>query len=416
IGLVQKLLGATAIYGLYQPRQDFFGLGQAYGSPLLTTFVNPNHQSALFLIGMFAAAASAVDLRARAIETRSRDGSERLADRAYLAWGGLAIQATALVLSMSRGALLSLLVIMPLVLWLVVQARRPVGSEPGRAGRRRAVQIAVLLLMILIAATQGAWSQLASLRDPQAFFDKFRVAGDALALIPLAPVLGIGRGSFVDAFPLVDTQPGMVQFTHLECTPLAFMVEWGPLPGLALVVGLGLWWIQSFRANAGVARRLGLCGLLALGIQSGADFSMDYLGVAAPAVAMAGALGLSRPTAGWPCKRTALFTAAGALAALALALVSMGSSWSQRYQRDQLFFAEEVEGTVPVAELDKALAESPLDPFVHLALARVHAQAEDWPATLQRAEVAARLRPASLDAQMLAAVAASRVDRPLDAV
>jgi tetratricopeptide (TPR) repeat protein len=406
IGLTQKLIGATAIYGIYVPRQELPGLGQSLGSALLTSFINPNHQSGLLLIGLFAAASMAVDLNIRAKETRGRQPSERLADRAYMAAGAGAIQATALVLSMSRAALASLIVVGPIVLVLVLRQARSGGIEPDHGRRRRLGLAAVVIGMLALALTQGAWQQLASLADPTTFAAKFRTAHEGLLLIGSSPVLGIGRGTFVDLFPLVDSQPGPIQFTHLESTPLAFLVEWGPVPGGVIVLGLGWWFVRSFRANQGLSRRLGLIGLLALAIQSCADFSLDYLGVAAPAVALAGALGVSAPGKTWSPRVVMIATLGGLLLAQVVAITSIPGSWSQRRPRDRAVLAGEL-------EILPALRQTPFDALLHLAMARELAAAGDWEPALQRTKVAIRLRPASLDAHMLAAMIAAELGEPL---
>ncbi len=408
IGLGHKLAGASAIYGVYRPRQELFGLGQELGSPLLTSFVNPNHQAGLLLVGIFAAAATAVDLGARAKQTRGRASSQRLADRAYLAWGTLAIQATALVLSMSRAALLAAAIVAPLALLVGLRQPKLAGREPEQARRRKLALAGVVVAMLGLAATQGAWDQLATLRDPASFRAKLRVVVEGARLLELSPLLGIGRGAFVDLFPLVDSEPGPVQFTHLESTPVAFVVEWGVL-GVALILGAAWWWWRSVRANASAPRRLALCGLLALGIQSGADFSLDYLGVAAPAVALAGALGISRRGHAWAGRRVLLATLIGLLLGESVAIAALPGSWSLRRPRDRMLLA----GEYPTSE---ALARTPLDPFVHLALAREHAAAGEWASARRRAEVAATLRPASLDAHLLAAVAAAELGAPLGAI
>ncbi len=410
IGFVQKLAGADAIYGIYVPRQVIPGLGGQLGSPLLTSFVNANHQSGLLLLGIFAAAASAWELHVRARETRGRRASERLADRAWLAVGALVIQSTALILSMSRAALVSAVLVAPLALWLLARAPRPVGSEPDHEPRRRLAVGALVLGMLALALTQGAWQQLASLRDVGEFHEKFRVARDGLALISMSPVLGIGRGAFVDLFPLVDPEPNAIQFTHLEATPLAWLVEWGPVPGGLLLLGVSYWWIASFAAQTDPGRRIALCGLLALAIQSCADFSLDFLGVAAAAVALAGALGFgARKAPSHPTKPVLVVSLVAAILAIAIAVPSIPGTWSQRRDRDRRV----LDGS---ASLDSALRQTPLDAFLHLALARELATAGDWSTARARAEVAIRLRPSSLDAHLLAATAAAHTGAPLDSI
>lgn len=416
IGLAHQLLGARAIYGIYNPRQAIPGLVHELGSPLLGSFINPNHQSALLLVGIFAAAATALDLQQRSDESGHGRERERLADRAFLAWGAAAIQVTALLLTMSRAALVSFIVVAPIAVLLGLRERSG-RHDHDRVRQRRRTAVLVLLIMALLglagmfvlAASQGAASQLATLSDPEAFRQKFRVAREGLALIELSPVLGIGRGCFVDLFPLVDRQPGLLQFTHLEATPIAWIVEWGPLPAAILLGGLGLWAVQTFRANTGAARRIALCGLLALAIQSWADFSLDYLGVAAPVVALAGALGVGRTQRAWSGRMVRWAALVGSMIAIPIAIISIPSSWSERRDRDLAVLA----GEHSIAD---ALAQTPCDPLLHLAAAREHADAQQWPAALQRAHAAARLRPTSVEARLLASLALARLDRSDEAL
>lgn len=433
IGLVQKVAGAEAIYGLYTPRQAVFGLGQELGSPLLTSFVNANHQSGLLLLGLFAAAAMGLDLRRRAQESLDPRSRDRLSDRATLAWGCVAIQATALVLSMSRGALISAALVTPVALWFAGAAglgrASAAGSSARRQGRRQAailVPVGLAMLgMLALALKQGASEQLASLRDPSSFADKLRVAREGLALVPRSPVLGTGRGSFVDLFPLVDSRPGPVLFTHLESTPVAWIVEWGPLAGGGALIAIVWWGLASLRA-ASPGARVVLCGLAALAVQSCADFSLDFLGVAAPAVALAGALGpsarskaKSKSSPGWSTRTTAIVAGLGALVAVALSLVARPGTWSERRPRDRALLDRALDPEHDGAVRDdatRALASTPLDPFVHLALARAALAEGDDAQALTRAQVAARLRPASVDAHLVAAVAAARLDRPLASI
>jgi tetratricopeptide (TPR) repeat protein len=413
VGLGHQLVGARAIYGLYNPRQAIPGLVHELGSPLLGSFVNPNHQSALLLVGIFAAAATALDLTQRSDESGHGRERERLADRAFLAWGAGAIQVTALLLSMSRAALVSFIVVAPIAVLIGLRERSGRHDHDRARQRRRAAVLGIGLLglagMFVLAASQGAAAQLATLRDPEAFRQKFRIAREGLALIELSPILGIGRGCFVDLFPLVDRQPGMLQFTHLETTPIAWIVEWGPLPAAILLGGLGMWGVQTFRANTGAARRIALCGLLALAIQSWADFSLDYLGVAAPVVALAGALGIGTAKREWRGRPVRWAALVGSLIAIPIAITSIASSWSERRDRDLAVLAGE-------RSIADALAQTPCDPLLHLAAAREHAAAQDWPATLLRADAAARLRPTSVEARLLASLALARLDRTPEAL
>jgi Tfp pilus assembly protein PilF len=95
--------------------------------------------------------------------------------------------------------------------------------------------------------------------------------------------------------------------------------------------------------------------------------------------------------------------------ALAIAVPSIPNSWSQRPARDR----QVLDGSL---SLESALRRTPLDAFLHLALARELAEAGDWEAARARAEHAIRLRPSSLDAHLLAATAAARLGAPLDSI
>ena len=85
----------------------------------------------------------------------------------------------------------------------------------------------------------------------------------------------------------------------LRTSAIGLAVVTGPLVGGALAVLLPAWWISSMRHagrhDDGRARRVALLGLFALAVQGLADFSLEFLGVAAPACALAGALSASRP-------------------------------------------------------------------------------------------------------------------------
>ncbi len=223
---------------------------------------------------------------------------------------------------------------------------------------------------------------------------------DALGLVREAPALGIGRGSFVDAFPLADTRPGPILFTHLESAPVAMIVEWGPVGGGVILLGLTLWWIAAFWDAETGARRVALLGLLALALHSTVDFSLEYLGVAAPAVALAGALS---PTVDWRLPRGRGIALAVALTLLGAGLGLLGGPHGLVGRRGQ-------NEAVARGELsgELALARRPLDAQLHLRLARQAAEAEDWGALAHHAEVITWLNPTTVEGWLMRASVASR--------
>lgn len=398
IGLGQAALGFDAIYGLYAPIQ----VDPARTPALLTTFVNANHQAGLFLLGLFSAGALAVHLRQQARGATDPTLLARLRERNLLALAALAIQGAALILSLSRAALVSLLAVAPIALiiaWRKGQDesdRR--GGEPlGRLWLQRAALAGGLGLLAVVVARQGAWAELASLSQitEAGFETKFRIAADAAALVELSPVLGVGRGAFLDLFPAVDSRPVGVVHTHLESAPAAMVIEWGPGPGAVIALGLLWWWIAAvYTAGGGRhtrARRVALCGPLALAIHSLADFSLEFLGVAAPLCALAGSLSERRSFARVPARRALVVGGAGLVAAAALAVWALPHTWQSREASNAAIEAGDMSP-------ETALSKRPLDAGLHIQLAARAMAARDWAQARARATVASELSPASSDA------------------
>ena len=194
IGFAHEALAIDRIYGFYAARDVDLATASALRGP----FVNANHQSGLLLLGIFCAGALAVD--------QSRRGAglaeARQVDRFAACIVALAIQIPALVLSLSRGALLVFVVLAPIA--MVLAWRRGSGSRARlpRVGTELAI-VACIVALFLGVAGHGAWDELATLARIDDAELVRRIAGlrDALALIELSPLLGIGRGAFVDLYP-----------------------------------------------------------------------------------------------------------------------------------------------------------------------------------------------------------------------
>ncbi len=394
IGLLQAGLGTQAIFGLYHP----LDIDPTATPALLTTFVNPNHQADLFLLALFAATALLTRMR------RSCARSAGSPETRMLLWSCVFVVGAALLLSLSRGALLALVFSAPPALaiaWLSGQNQRPRDREgQGQWWRRLAVVAAIAGITALVASA-GAWAEMMTLIDPnQGPTDKLKIAADALPIHDLAPIVGVGRGAFIDLFPAFDRAPGPVVHTHLESAPATLWVEWG-LAGLLIGIGLLIAWLDALRRagkrSDAAARRVALFGLGAVAMHSFGDFSLEFLGVAAPAVALFGALaGRGRRVSA----RSATVLGALAIAlALPVSVLATPHTWSRRDTHTE----------------PSALRQRPLDAHLHRAIAReaLHrsgpqGQGEALSTARHHATIATALRPGESESWLLRAAAERR--------
>ncbi|MCA9653563.1 MAG: O-antigen ligase family protein, partial [Myxococcales bacterium] len=270
----------------------------------------------------------------------------------------------------------------------------------GRWPARSLPWLATLVGVVAGLGMLGAWDELAALLDGDALDPatslRLRMMAGSLPLLDLAPITGIGRGAFGDVFAAFDPEPSAVWISHLECAPLAMLVEWG-LVGGVLLVALPAWWISAMRGagrhDDATARRIVLLGLLALAMQGLADFSLEFLGVAAPACALAGALSPMRPGPSLVLPRTPIV---GLLVLALPAPLLLPSSWAALSTRDDLDRAPAT---------DAEVAARPLHASLHRRRARAALALSDWDTARTRAQAAVRLRPAVVDGWLLLAAA-----------
>lgn len=265
VAFAHKLAGATRVFGLYEP---------VYASSrLLAPLMNENH------LGGFMALATpiliGITVDARTIEKR-------------IAWGsGAAACALAGVLSFSRGAMLALAI--GVTVFIVAYAVRLSRSQRSILQNRTVPLLAMAALAITLVAVGLEGSSLArELGNRQNIAPKFEAAAAALPVIVSHPIAGVGRGGFAAAF--VAEQGTEKRFFHPESLPVQWASEWGIPVALALLVII-LWSIgRGFRLRRSYAHLGGLAGLLAIGIQQMADFSLEVLGVAVAAAAVLGSV------------------------------------------------------------------------------------------------------------------------------
>lgn len=405
IGFAHEAAGFDLIYGVYAARDVNLS-----GIPaLLGTFVNPNHQSSLLLLGLFAAGGLAVDQHVMGLRTRDPSKVDRYGDRFLAAMAALIIQLPALVLSLSRGAMVTLLLLGPIAAWMGLRQQRPQRRSQRKRARRlsplRTLVTVGFVLLTLLVAKHGAWRELATLADvgvPGSNADtKLRLAKESLALLDAAGPLGIGRGAFVDLFAAIDSQPSHVLYTHVESMPAAMIVDWGWLGGGAILAGLTGWWLLAFTHTRGrrdaIARRIVLIGMLAVALHNAADFSLELLGVAAPMVALAG--GLSPPPR-WrvPLWRARWGGTAVLVAAVILGLWGVPHSYAARESHDAVIVTGDEDGVA-------LLRMRPLDGRLQGLIARRAAKERDWPKALHWAELSVDNRPGAIDPWLIRAAA-----------
>jgi O-antigen ligase len=162
---------------------------------------------------------------------RSREGRERVA-RQYLPFVALIAMTVALVFTLSRGAIVSLLLTV-LILLLVLHA----------LGRIR-WSLMVLGALLIAVLGYGAWIGLEPLltRVREADYSARLIQGlTTLPMLRAFPLLGVGLGAYGDVYPRYQPPalaPGKVAYPYAHDDLLQLAVELGAV-GAVLVVWMG---------------------------------------------------------------------------------------------------------------------------------------------------------------------------------
>jgi Flp pilus assembly protein TadD len=310
--LVHRMLGASAVYGLYRP---------SFTAPF-GPILNPNNLAGFMALGLPLCAG--LGLRA--------DPARR-----WLWWFAGAVVASVGLLTGSRAGNVAL-AIGPLSLGALYYARGgaierrqkrrrpPPADTVAPAAKRRLLEgvgVATALVIVGFALARVAsdnfvdtnyqdWSKVDFLRSELAvLFDE-----------PLRPWLGVGRGGFSVAF--AQHFPGNAKALFAECLPLQLAIEFG-LPLTILLIAISIarvapaFWSWRSPAHLG-----GLIGLGALLLQNLLDFGLELSGIAVPAAAcLAAALPRFRPRRGLPLPALNL-RAAGLVTVVICGLATLG--------------------------------------------------------------------------------------------
>jgi hypothetical protein len=266
VTLGHGLLGAKAVYGLYQPS---FGPSPWHIGPLL----NPNHLAGYLNLGLLCGLGLLVTRRP-------------VLSRWFLGLGCVLIAPNCVVAG-SRGGVAGLAVGVAVFLLLLPSAQR---SDPKFGSLRKRALFASIGGVLVLAAFFTAL--LATDVTGRELFgtnlQKLSILGWTKPLIADFALTGVGRGAFDGIFAAYRSGVNNAIFTHPENIVVHWVAEWGVLVGIAALASLA-WLLRPSRLgcrwSAGAAGTAG--GLAALVAQNLVDFSLET-----PAVALLAAVAL----------------------------------------------------------------------------------------------------------------------------
>lgn len=392
---LNALAGDGAILGLFRPPTPLYA-----GA---STLVNPNHAAALLgltlplTVGLFAS-------------TKSRRG--------LVGWGASALaQLALLLLTPSGNALVAPLFLAALFAFFALRQKQ-LGAERRRAPRSgRTALLLGLAVVVGVIVVQAAYEPFLAVAIDALRFDKVRLLGASLALLPLSPWVGVGPGAFLFAFGAFGPASGFALVAP-ESLPLQVLLDFGVPVGL-LLLALGAAGLVLVARRAHTDRLLtGLAvALLGFVVHELADFAINLPGPGALFFALfglgvgavdpgRGRLALRRLRVRWMALLLVAITGLGALGAWLADDVlprRAGLAWSPRSGEP---------APVPPDDLAAAGRFYPLDGRIWMRLG-LQAQAEKRDAQARAwLEYAAKVMPQSLTVLEELARAVRRADPP----
>ncbi|MGE0868677.1 MAG: O-antigen ligase family protein [Kofleriaceae bacterium] len=277
IGIVHEVLGATRLYGLFDP---------AHATPnVMSPLLNSNHLGTLMAIGALTASGLALNER-RAAAVRAWWIVVALACVVVT----IATRSRSAVLGLGGGATVTAIMV------VLQQLRRSRDSRRADAWRvviPGAVIVLCSLVLVIYLGGGEVRNELEStstseLSDPRS---KYVAWHSSSSLLSEAPILGIGRGAFETAFTRVHPMSGRVTFSHIENEYLQAAIDWGAVGALALASAFGFAAVVAFRRwHSGSLFAGALGAMTAVGVQSVVDFGLEVPGVAIPTLLVASTL------------------------------------------------------------------------------------------------------------------------------
>jgi len=261
VAIAHASLGATQVFGIYQPRLAKPGL-------LLAPLLNANHLAGHLALGL--PLCVAMMLRATTL-----DGS--------LGWGAATMMVTAAgLLTLSRGGIAALLT--GAAAFLLVQGWA--WSKNRRTNPRPLFGLLAAVVCIGFGALLFLDDVLPEFGTRPEGIDKLHVPLELSELLRSYGIAGIGRSALGDVS--VSILPWNARVLYTENLPTQWWIEWG-IPCGTLIMACFV--ASLLRSDARQRLQLGmLCGLLALIAQNLVDFSLELPGVAMTASVGLGAL------------------------------------------------------------------------------------------------------------------------------
>lgn len=363
VGLGHKLFEVELLFGFHKWQ---------YAGPRLTTpFANHNHLAGFLTLTGTVALGLAVTARERS--------------RALLWSLAFVASGAAVVLSISRGGMMSF-VVAPLVFAaLLIRQRLARKSPGGRGWLWTAVPLAALVAAVGVGgliALESASERLASVstldrigRTKVELWPMFKAGAEPFGL------LGMGRGAFEVGFtPYQTTLPGVI-FTHPENVVLQLWAELGvPLALALLLLGAAALWRILRRSDSHGLELAAVAAVAGVVLHDVFDFALEL-----PATAVAAAVVLGAASRGEKDEGLRLGVGVAApLGALAAAL-ALYAAWAARPE----FRAAEAQLSALVAKkaapaevnaLAKQLVDRhPADYALYALAARAHSRREGDP-------------------------------------
>lgn len=276
---IHKLFGIHALYGIYEPE---------HAQPqLMAPLLNNNSLACL----MAAGAMLGVGLAAH----RRQPGWIRAA------WLLVVLACAAVtVTTISRGATLALIA-GGLVTTCLIIVQRVAGEDASRKRRARFITsglpvgiVAGCMVILVIYFNAGnverQLNQL-SVDELSTSGSKFVAWRSAADLVEDNLWAGVGRGAFETAFTRVHPASGLQTYSYAENEYLQAIVDFG-IPGALALAAIAVWLaavaMRRWRDGSLAAGAIG--ALTVVAAQSNVDFGLEFLGLAAPATAIAATL------------------------------------------------------------------------------------------------------------------------------